>query len=111
MATPVPLTEIGVGGIFALMVLREVLPALKSKNGVSKSSHGVLTREDRDALMRQVSDLHDWHSERDEDGRMKWYIPKSLERSIQELSKTIDGLTRILQKMSDDDVFERRRRE
>lgn len=67
-------TDLGVGGIIVILVLKEVFTFLKFK---------------KNGWQEQISDLHKWHNQRDRDGVPVWYVRHSLEDSINRLSKNI----------------------
>ena len=50
-------------------------------------------------IVKQVDELHEWHSVKDEDGVPVWYIRKSLERVIEQLGHAITRQTDVLSKM------------
>lgn len=79
--------QLGVGGIFAILVIREVFTFLRSR--VDKSS-------DLDVVVRdvkiRVDELYRWHDVRDEDGTPIWYIRSSMTRSVEQLARSISEL-------------------
>lgn len=83
------LTQLGIGGIFAIMVIREVLSFLRARNGGGPSS-----------IAKQVDDLWTWHNVRDGDGVPVWYVRRSLEESIAKLADSIEKLVEIQRAMS-----------
>jgi hypothetical protein len=44
-------------------------------------------------IARQTEDLWKWHNQKDEDGVPVWYVRRSLERSIRELSESVRAQT------------------
>lgn len=86
------IVQIGVGGIFAILVLREVFGFLgryrggNHKENIERRIGGVHER------MWKVDKLYDWHNARDEEGVPVWYVRKSLEQAIKNLSSSIDVL-------------------
>lgn len=79
------LQQLGIGGIFAILVLREVFLFLGRRRGTGTD----------DAMRKQVADLHDWHAREDVDGVKIWYVRKSLDESIEKLATAIDQLVKI----------------
>jgi len=75
--------SLGVGGIFLILIMRQVLDFL-SKQQKGKRCEG-FAKDDREMLR----ELHDWHDQRGDDGVPVWYVRKSLEACIHELSDTI----------------------
>ena len=67
--------QVGAGGLFALLVLREVFGFLKEK--VRAQSNLVI-----DNMAKQIQELHEWHAVTDEDGVKIWYLRRTLENAI-----------------------------
>ena len=40
-------------------------------------------------MASKITKLYDWHNQRDEDGVPIWYVRKSLERHMGELTETV----------------------
>lgn len=90
------LMQLGVGGIFAMMVLRQVLDFLKSKE-VTGSKKGGCIFEDEDR--RRARELHQWHALTDSDGVKVWYVRKSLDDAVLKLSENVESQTEILREL------------
>lgn len=73
------LTQLGLGGLVAIMVIREVLSFLSRKSNS-------FTMEDR----HQLRDLHQWHSLTDDEGVKVWYVRRSLEEAVVRLADSIE---------------------
>lgn len=87
------LTQLGVGGIFAVLVLRQVFDFVgKRKNGAC----------DLHKLSREVADLHKWHDQRDQDGVPVWYVRRSLEDAINKLAANLATQTDVLRAMHEE---------
>lgn len=93
--------QLGVGGIFAILVIREVLNFLKSRTATvseSPSPSSCLTLEEH-KLIRQMHewtrDLYNWHNVSDEEGVKIWYVRKSLEDVVDRLATTIEKLSEV----------------
>lgn len=83
-------TEVGVGGIFALLVLREVF------NFVNKrKNHG--NTQKIELAYRQISDLWQWHNMSDAEGVKIWYVRRSLEDAVVGLQESISEQTKVMQ--------------
>jgi hypothetical protein len=86
------LLQVGVGGIFTILVLKEVFGFLyrykgsNNKANIEQRIGGVHER------MWKLDKLYDWHNTQDEDGVPVWYVRKSLEEAIKELSSLINTL-------------------
>lgn len=108
------LTQLGVGGIFTIMVLQMVFSFLKSKSP-PKDPHGISKRlglmtdaiaasfqcieRKLDELLVLTKDLHTWHNVSDNEGVKIWYVRRSLEDAIGSLSSNIAKQTDVLQAM------------
>jgi hypothetical protein len=90
------LTQLGIGGLTAVLVIREVLTFLRDR----RNSQG---NDDNDAnlstLCQQVGELHQWHSVTDGNGVKVWYVRRSLEEAIRELATNIRTQTDILKEL------------
>ena len=100
-----PLSQIGVGGVFAVFILREVFNLLeKRKNGntvpVSKAPIDDAFKKTVYDMAKQVDDLWEWHKVTDEDGVKVWYVRASLERAIQEQSAALRELREAVSKQT-----------
>jgi hypothetical protein len=84
--------QVGAGGLFALLVLREVFGFLKEK--VRAQSNLVI-----DNMAKQIQELHEWHAVTDEDGVKIWYLRRSLEGAIEKLTNNLDIQTQLLREM------------
>ena len=103
------LLQLGVGGIFALMIIKEVFNFLSKRNGGSKANldDSTISRKVSKDLSPKVDeslhilrDLHEWHSKTDEDGVKVWYVRRSLERTIDDLSDAIKAQNELLQEQT-----------
>jgi len=81
------LTGLGVGGIFALLVLKEVFSFVSKKNGNGK-------QQEYAGLIKRIHDLWYWHAP-DQDGEQSWK-GKNIERVMIALDKNMQENTRIL---------------
>ena len=104
-------TQLGVGGIFAIIILREVFGFLakkRDKNGSSTAQTDMFT------LLRAIeggtAELVRLHDVKDEDGVPVWYVRKSLERQIERLvvgvagmTKAVETQTEVLEKLAEGD--------
>jgi hypothetical protein len=94
------LMQLGVGGIFAILVIREVLNFLRGRTTEMGSviPGSCLTPEEH-KLIRQrhewSRDLHNWHNVSDEEGVKIWYVRKSLEDVVDRLATTIEKLSEV----------------
>ena len=86
------LLQLGAGGLFALLVLREVFGFLKER--VRNTNNTALEQ-----MAKEVHEMHEWHAVTDEDGVKVWYIRRSLENTLDKLSHTLDAQTQLLKEM------------
>lgn len=86
------LLQLGAGGPFALLVLREVFGFLKER---VRYTHNAALEQ----MAKEVHEMHEWHAVTDEDGVKVWYIRRSLENTLDKLSHTLDAQTQLLKEM------------
>ena len=86
------LTQLGLGGLLAFFIIREVLTFLRNRQN---NRSGV----DLPHLVQQVNELHQWHSVVDGEGVKVWYVRRSLEEAIRDLSANIRAQTEVLQRL------------
>ena len=84
------LVQLGVGGIFCVLVLRLVFDFLGKKR-LSKNGDCLTP-----AIIQQVKDLWDWHNKTDEEGVKVWYVSRSLEKAIERLAESTETQTKVL---------------
>lgn len=85
------------GGTIVLTGIAVCMYAADARWGSSDSANSAVVAD-------QVNDLHEWHSLTDEDGVKIWYVPRSYERAMRELTNAIRAETAMLDKMSDNFV-------
>lgn len=88
------LVQLGVGGALALLIIERVL-TLVFNFLKERKNKGV----DLPLLAQQVNELYQWHSVTDDDGVKRWYVRRSLEEAIRELSANIRAQTEVLQEL------------
>lgn len=89
------LTQLGVGGIFAVLVIRsfvELVKALKgATNGKASGGHEQITKDTKEITIdtnNKVKTLHSLHSKTNADGLPVWYFPQSIIQDQKEIAKT-----------------------
>jgi hypothetical protein len=94
------LLEIGVGGTFAILLIRFVLDWAKPLIDRKMGAKDVDCAGCRDVMLREIGvnrvliqDLHAWHNVRNSDGGFVWYRSPNLEKAITQLSESIDRQT------------------
>jgi hypothetical protein len=99
------LTQVGVGGIFAILVIREVFNFLQ-KRKTPNGDNGVQFHRELDTKVNEIKsltrELHKWHSVTDMEGVPVWYVRKSLEKSIGELATNIKEQTDIIRRVGNE---------
>jgi biopolymer transport protein ExbB/TolQ len=120
------LSELGVGGILALLILKEVFSFMRSKKAVSATrtqnqlitdsilkglkgiqsdpcynEHKKIGKMMED-MTRKINDLYKWHDVEDSEGVKVWYVRKSLEEAIVKLSSSIEKQTELLRVITDE---------
>jgi len=73
---------------FAIWIVRE-LTAIRKRDKIDKMCAML------DTLKHQTADLHEWHAVKDAEGVPVWYVRRSLEDAIKELSDNIGRQTEI----------------
>ncbi len=84
------LTQLGVGGALAIMIIREVLRYLAARNGGPEAT-----------IRTQVAELHRWHAKEDADGVKVWYVRPSVAAAIDSLAKSQAQLAHALERQAD----------
>ena len=84
------LVQLGVGGIFCVLVLRLVFDFL-SKKKFGKNGLCLTPK-----IIQQIQDLWEWHSKTDDEGVKVWYVRRSLEKAIERLAENTDTQTTVL---------------
>lgn len=86
------LLQLGVGGLFAILVLREVFSFLKERTRCQNN-------KPFEKMVKQIDELHQWHDVTDDDGVRVWYVRRSLEGAIEKLTHTLDAQTLLLREL------------
>jgi hypothetical protein len=87
------LTQLGIGGLVAVLVIREVLTFLRERR--NNKGNGV----DLSLLAKQIDEMHQWHAVTDGNGVKVWYVRRSLEEAIRQLATNIATQTDILKEL------------
>lgn len=87
------LLQLGVGGIFAILVIRMVLDFLNRRNGGSGNTkvfdkRMVRVESNVDEIKDCVHKIHDMHNVKNSDGIPVWYIPQSWANTQKEIQET-----------------------
>ncbi len=102
-----PLVQLGVGGLLAFLIIKEVLGFLnkfldKRKNGRSSEALVKLVCNPTPEILnmvKQVDELLRLHDVKDVDGVPIWYVRHSLEKAIAKLSEHVEKQTHMLEKL------------
>lgn len=94
------LTEIGVGGIFAVLLIKQVFDFLLHWKGSKNTDGDNLDTDSKkiDKILSMTREMYSMHIVKDGDGAPIWYYKKSLEVVIKELSDRIRTLGSLLDK-------------
>jgi len=102
------ITQLGVGGIFAILVIQQVLTFMgKRKNGAAPARFTIFdSPEDRKRVVgtmvkcaEQVNKLYDQHQVKDSDGVPVWYVRRSLEDAVKSLSTNVNKQSDLLREL------------
>lgn len=101
------LTQVGVGGVLALMILDRVFAFIHSRQKPSPTSQGLSPFEVK-ALLEGVRYLVKWHEAEDPvTGLARAYFPRAewerMERNIRELKEILDSCKHQLERLSERD--------
>lgn len=72
------LTHLGVGGILALLIIREVLNFLKTRNGNGTGKKTTSCGAPSQECKTFFAEMSQMHNVRDDDNVPKWYVPGAL---------------------------------
>lgn len=89
------LLQLGVGGIFAILIIREVLSFLKTRNGKGDGARHI--EELIGAMARETSDLHNWHMP-DDRGEQTWKNAQ-LREAIQDMKTVVQNNTKAFERL------------
>lgn len=95
--------QIGIGGIFAILVIREVLNFLEKRRASEVKAHEPPCQKaqaDLSAVRTEVGDLHAWHDRRDAEGVPIWYFRKSYEQKLERIETELKALRETIQRDS-----------
>ncbi len=94
------LQSLGVGGILAIIILKEFLNYISQKKPEHFNKKLDKICEDVKILKRESRDLHQWHDKEDSEGVKIWYTRnKSLEDILKRIVDNMEVQTKILQKL------------
>ena len=83
-----------VGGLIAIYVVAQLL----AQAGLITSSASAAIPA---VAVQQIDDLHDWHNQRDADGVLLWWVPRSLSDSIEKQTEATRAQTRMIERLID----------
>lgn len=89
------ITEIGLGGLFALFLVREFLAFAKTNGKQREQQNSQEYRE----LKAKVERLYEMHRVFDEDGAPIWYRKKITEERIEKMYHSLNNLSQALLSM------------
>lgn len=81
--------------VFAIWIVRE-LTAIRKRDKIDKMCDSLVEINTKlDKQGRQIKDLYEWHDVKDNEGVRLWYVRRSLEEAIKELSDNIARQTEV----------------
>jgi len=92
------LTELGIGGIFALILVREFL-RYTEQNNAKKKSH-CLTEERLREIERQINQLYEMHKVYDKDGAPIWYRKTAEFETLLKVEHGVNNLRQVAQALT-----------
>lgn len=84
------LTQLATGGIFAVLVIREVLTFLKGRSPDKSHACAEKLLQDVEAIHRQTHELHRWHAP-NESGQQTWKNTEMID-AVRELTEVVHEL-------------------
>lgn len=111
------LLQLGVGGIFAVLIIKEVLNFISKRNNEPISNEisnliGAITRtqeaqtEHLKTVVKVLYDVldivkktYDMHDQKDSDGIYRWYVKKSLEKAVSKLESSVTRQSEIFKEV------------
>lgn len=96
----VNIEQIGIGGILALMILKETFSFLKFRG--SEQPHEIRQKiyDTLNTMKFQISELHQWHNIEDADGIKLWYVSSGFRKVITSIDENIVKNTIVLEKVA-----------
>jgi len=86
--------QLGVGGIFAILLIREFINLvykMKNKDGNSNGNgHAQICKDTKEIVIDsndKIKSLHSLHAKYDGDGRPLWYFPRSITESQKRIAE------------------------
>ncbi len=86
------ISQIGVGGTFAVIVIKIVLDELRDRRDAAR-------RSKLETIAQQTRDLWEWHNVNDQNGVKLWYSRRSLEDTIRKLVEIAEHQRAILERI------------
>ena len=86
------LTQIGIGGIFAIMILKEVFSFLRNRNGKNN-------KNGYNPLQGNIKKLLDMHEKYDDEGMPVWYNG-SIKKSVDKLNENVEINTKAVKELT-----------
>lgn len=90
-------SDVGAVGIFVILIMEKAFEFIK---GFTNKNKEELNKDSEN--MVKINELWESHlgpTAKDQDGRYKWWVPASLEESVRDLTKAVEKLTSIIEKM------------
>jgi hypothetical protein len=81
------LSQIGAGGLIAIIIVRDVIKFLSDKKSPEKNGAG-------EKMRHEVHDLWVWHNHEDVNGVKSWYTPAENRRKLENIEKLLEKIAR-----------------
>lgn len=103
MMQALPVLEVSAGGIFSLLIIREVLNFVQNRKNGKQFGNSLYTQHDKwTNMFREVHELYEMHNVKDPDGVPVWYVRRSLETAIVKLTEVIEKVGTNMDRLSED---------
>lgn len=94
------LTQLGVGAVFSLLVLRTVFDFLRSRRTVPDQDR---LAERIEKIERLTQELHDWHAIEDVDGVKRWHCRSGgLEKTQEQIGRALEVQCEVMRAVLDE---------
>lgn len=98
------ITQLGVGGIFAVLVIRSFVELTKAmKNGKANGAPQLYRdiKNVTDDTNDKIKGLYSMHSKTDSDGLPVWYFPRSIVKAQERIASSVEQTTVHLKSLAD----------
>jgi len=93
------LRSLGIGGIFAAVIIKMVLDFLVKRKAAPPTVDMLEMSRIVHKIKSEVSDLYAWHNKDDGSGAKIWYVNPSLQATIEKLAVNIEAQTQMFREI------------